>query len=180
MAPARVALGLAAALPALLLGASTLAMAADGADPARAGVPFALLVLGGVAIALGGLLRERRAWVVAGAVAMAAGGAPLRPYGLGLVVILSGILLVSLAAPPGRPDTLRRAARLVTAGALIFLGLLAWRNRSAGTGPDLLDALLWAALLLLAGYAWWPRFPPGSPRDVRGKATSRAAGDQDR
>lgn len=158
MAPAKVAMGLAAAIPALVLGATMLAAAWKAEAPRqslRAHV-FALAVLGGAAVALAGILGARRGWVAAGAVSMAVGSVPLLRSGLAVLVLLSAGLLVALARPAADARRLRTVARLVTALCLALLALLAWRDRATGDAPGPLDALLWLALLALAAYAWWP------------------------
>lgn len=157
MAPANVAMGLAAALPALVLGATMLAAARHAAGrEAAIGALAALALIGGVALALAGHLAARRAWSHAGVGAMALGSLPLVRSGLALLVLLSAGLLVSLSRPATDERRLRAMARAATAACAVLLGLLAWRDRARGLPFTALDALLWLALLALAGYAWWP------------------------
>lgn len=157
MAPARLALGLLAAVPALALGA--LLMANGATDPSRAGLlPLLMgaLILAGVALAVLGIQRGRPAWVPVGAAAMIVGSTPLFLGGIGIVVVLSAVALVAT----GRPEAPDRAWRWAARGlAVATVLVLAWLARSAlapPSPPSPVDAILWLAALGLLAAAWWP------------------------
>lgn len=169
----RTALGLAAAIPALLLGAAMITMGRTaGPDSATPLILSGGLVILGVAVAVAGIHRARRIPTYLGSLAVAAGSIPILATGLGAVLLLSALLLAVSGSPSLAPRTLRVAARAVTAASLALLLVLAWRDQAAGRAPNALDALLWGALLLLVAYAWWPQRAPDSPTDARGKTPS--------
>lgn len=154
----RLAVGFAAAVPPLVLGALMLFNGLTDPSPTNLAGPvgFGALLLGGVALALAGLARDRPAWVPPGAALIAVGSMPLFLGGIGILAVLGAVLLVAVSLPSPPTPEWRWGAGILALAAALALAYLAWGGIGSGRAPTPVDVLLWASALGLVVVAAWP------------------------